>query len=178
VEQKAPNELIGGEGHHLLLAAVAVVLVAELHLTIFDVQKTIVGNGDAMSVASDVVEYLLGPGKGGFGRPLYVLIPRTIVLRMRTHFKGSLEFAYPLFFMVLGPTLRRTSALVTEWSQKLWPPRQVKLLTNKRDRLVVSSPEKAGVGVQLPPWPPKSLSFNNLPIIINPIHRAAILVNR
>ncbi len=55
------------EGHHLLLAAVAIVLVAELHLTIFDVQKTIVGNGDAMSVASDVVEYLLGPGKGGFG---------------------------------------------------------------------------------------------------------------
>ena len=31
-------------------------------------------------------------------------------------------------------------------------------------------------GVQLPPWPPKSLNFNTLPIIINLIHRSNILL--
>jgi hypothetical protein len=31
-------------------------------------------------------------------------------------------------------------------------------------------------GVQLPPWSPKSLNFNTLPIIINRIHRSNILL--
>ena len=29
-------------------------------------------------------------------------------------------------------------------------------------------------GVQLPPWPPKSLIFNNLQTILNPVHRADV----
>src|SRR5882762_7591254 len=67
MEQKAPNELIGCQGHHFLLIVVAIISVAELHLTIFDIQQAMVGDGDAVSVASHVVEYLLGPGKGWFG---------------------------------------------------------------------------------------------------------------
>ena len=67
VEQKAPNELICRQGHGFLLVVIAIVLVAELHLTIFDIEQAVVGDGDAMSVASHVVEYLLGPGKGWFG---------------------------------------------------------------------------------------------------------------
>jgi hypothetical protein len=66
MEQKA-NELIGGQGHYFLLAVVAIVLVAELHLTIFDIQQAVVGDGDTMSIASHVIEYLLGPGKGWLG---------------------------------------------------------------------------------------------------------------
>src|SRR5262249_62218938 len=65
--QKAPNELISGQGHHFVLVVVAIVLVAELHLTIFDVQQAIVGNGDTVSVASYVVEHLFGSGEGWFG---------------------------------------------------------------------------------------------------------------
>jgi hypothetical protein len=67
VKQKPPNELIGGQGHHLLLAVMAIVLVTELHLTVFNVEEAIIGYGDTMSVASDIVEYLLGPGKGWLG---------------------------------------------------------------------------------------------------------------
>src|SRR5205814_10594092 len=67
VEQRGRNERFSRDGQQLMLAVVGIVLVAELHLTIFDVQKTIVGDGDGMSVASDVVEDLLGSGKGWFG---------------------------------------------------------------------------------------------------------------
>jgi hypothetical protein len=45
----------------------AIVLVTELHLTVFNVEEAIIGYGDTMSVASDIVEYLLGPGKGWLG---------------------------------------------------------------------------------------------------------------
>src|SRR5260370_15349678 len=67
VEQKAANEVIGRQGHGFLLVVIAIVLVAELHLTLFDIQQAVVGDGDAMSVASHVVEYLLGSGKWWFG---------------------------------------------------------------------------------------------------------------
>jgi hypothetical protein len=46
------------------------------------------------------------------------------------------------------PMIRRTSALVTQWSQNCGH------------------------------WPPKSFTFNDLPIILDPIHRADILVNQ
>src|ERR1700677_3639873 len=55
VEQKAANELIGRQGHSFLLVVIAIVLVAELHLTIFNIQQAVVGDGDAVSVASHVV---------------------------------------------------------------------------------------------------------------------------
>ena len=66
MEQKAPNELIGCQSHHFLLVVVAIVLVTELHLTIFDVEQAIVRYGDAVRVASHVIEYWLGPSKGWF----------------------------------------------------------------------------------------------------------------
>jgi hypothetical protein len=41
---------------------------------------------------------------------------------------------------------------------------EVKLLKDSRDKLVVRSPEKAGVGVQLRPWPPYSKGlWNSIP---------------
>ena len=67
MKKKPPNELIGCQGHHFLLVIVAIVLVAELHLAIFDVEQAIVRYGDAVSIASHVVEYLLGSSKGRFG---------------------------------------------------------------------------------------------------------------
>jgi hypothetical protein len=67
VEQEATNELVGRQGHGFLLAVLAIVLVAELHLAVFDIQQAVVGDGDAVGVASQVVENLLGPGKGSFG---------------------------------------------------------------------------------------------------------------
>jgi len=45
----------------------SVSVIAELHLAIFDIQQAMVGNGNAVSIASHVVEYLLGSSKGWFG---------------------------------------------------------------------------------------------------------------
>ena len=61
---------------------------------------------------------------------------------------------------------------------KLGPLCIVKLLNNQADKLVVRSPEKAGVGGSTPSLATKSLVFNSLTLILNPIHRADILVNR
>jgi hypothetical protein len=38
-----------------------------LHLAVFDIQQAMVGDGDAVSVAAHIVEYLLGSSKGWFG---------------------------------------------------------------------------------------------------------------
>ncbi len=57
---------------------------------------------------------------------------------------------------------------------KLGPLCRVKLLRNNGVRLVVRSPEKAGVGGSTPSLAPKSLTFNDLPLILNPIHRVDI----
>ena len=53
----------------------------------------------------------------------------------------------------------------------LSPVKSLKILVN-------ASLKRLASGVQLPPWPPKSFTFNNLHIILNSIHRADILVSR
>jgi hypothetical protein len=67
VEQESPNELLGGEGHDLLLMVVAIVPPLELDLPVFDIYDALIGNRDPMGVAADVVHYLLGAGEGCFG---------------------------------------------------------------------------------------------------------------
>jgi hypothetical protein len=36
-------------------------------LTSFDVEQTVVRNGDAMSVSADIIEHLFGTGEGALG---------------------------------------------------------------------------------------------------------------
>src|SRR5579863_10249589 len=67
VEEKSPNEFLGGECHGFLLALVSIVLPSETYLTVFDVQQAIVRDCHTMGVASDVVQHLLRSGKGPFG---------------------------------------------------------------------------------------------------------------
>ena len=45
----------------------AVILVAEADLAVVDVEQSLVGDGDAMGVAADVVEDLLGTRERRFG---------------------------------------------------------------------------------------------------------------
>jgi hypothetical protein len=60
VDQEPSQELIGRNGHHLLLAAVGVVLPAEGDAILLAGNEAMVGDGDAVCVASKVVKDMLG----------------------------------------------------------------------------------------------------------------------
>lgn len=68
VQQEAANELVGRNGHDLLPIAVPVVLPAETHGVVLDVDEAVVGDGNAVRIAPDIVEYLGGPAKGGLAK--------------------------------------------------------------------------------------------------------------
>jgi len=67
VQQEPPHELIGGERHHLGLAVVAVVFPGEADLTIVEPPQPAVGDGDAMGVAAQIGQHLLGAGERTLG---------------------------------------------------------------------------------------------------------------
>ena len=56
VDEEASQELIRGNGHDLLLAAVGIVSPAERDAIVFQGHEAMVGNGDAVGVAGQVVE--------------------------------------------------------------------------------------------------------------------------
>jgi hypothetical protein len=63
MEHETAQELFGGECHLALLTAVGVVLPPEADLSISDRQKPMVGDGDAVGVARQVVQYILWAAK-------------------------------------------------------------------------------------------------------------------
>lgn len=67
MEQEPANELFGGEGHRAETIAVAVVFPAKANFAVVDGEQTIVGYGDAMGIAADIVEDLFGSGERRLG---------------------------------------------------------------------------------------------------------------
>ena len=65
VQQKAADELVGGESHALLSVAVAIVFPAEADPAFLDGKKAVVGESDAMGVSRDISQNLFGAGEGG-----------------------------------------------------------------------------------------------------------------
>ncbi len=63
--QEATDELVGRERHDLGPAVLAIVLPGKADLTIVKADQAAVGDGNAMGVAAEVAEHLLGPGEGG-----------------------------------------------------------------------------------------------------------------
>ena len=64
MEEESPHELGGIQAHELGLVAVGAVFPSEGHLTLLHGDQTLVGDGDPIAIAPEVVEDLLGPGKG------------------------------------------------------------------------------------------------------------------
>src|ERR1700722_17943610 len=58
MDQKAPDELLTREGHYLLAVVISVILPAEADLVAIHGHQSVVRDGDAISVAPDVVENL------------------------------------------------------------------------------------------------------------------------
>ena len=50
MKEKAAQELVAGDGHHLLLASVSVVLAAEGDATVLEREEAMVGDGDPVRV--------------------------------------------------------------------------------------------------------------------------------
>ena len=67
MEQEPSQKLLGGHGHQPLLAFVGIVFPAESDLAIGKVHDPVVGNGDAMRVAGQIVEDMFGSSEWPFG---------------------------------------------------------------------------------------------------------------
>src|SRR5258708_32910908 len=75
VLQEPSDELVGREGHHLLLLPVAVMLPLEGYPGIFKCQQTPIGNSPPMSVTGQIYQPLVRSAKGGLrlNHPLVLL---------------------------------------------------------------------------------------------------------
>jgi len=67
VDQESAQELICGDGHDLLLAAVRIVFPAKRDSIILECNQSMVGDGDAVRIASEIVQNMLGTAEGWLG---------------------------------------------------------------------------------------------------------------
>ena len=67
VKKKSAQELMGGNGHDLLFAVVSIVSPTERDATVPERHEPVVGDGDAMGVASQIVENVFGAAEGRLG---------------------------------------------------------------------------------------------------------------
>jgi len=67
VEQEPPQKFLGRHRHQALLALVGIVFPAKSDLAVGKVHDPVVGDADAMGVAGQVVEDVLGTSEGPLG---------------------------------------------------------------------------------------------------------------
>ena len=67
MKQEAAQELMGGDGHDLLLAAVGVISPEKRDPAIAKSDQAMVGNGNAMGVSSQIVQHEIGSAEGRLG---------------------------------------------------------------------------------------------------------------
>jgi hypothetical protein len=67
MKKESAQELICGNGHDLLFAAMGIVSPAEGDAIILEGHETVVGDGDAMGVAGQIVENVFGAAEGRLG---------------------------------------------------------------------------------------------------------------
>ena len=75
VDEEAAQELMSGNCHDLLLAAVGIVSPAEGDAIALKSHEAMVGNGDAVGVAGQVVENMFGAPERRLGINHPVLLP-------------------------------------------------------------------------------------------------------
>lgn len=67
VKQEATEKLITREGHRLLPIVVGRVAPAKGNLAVRECDQAMVGDGDAMSVAAEILQHIFGSAEGWFG---------------------------------------------------------------------------------------------------------------
>jgi len=58
---------VGGEGHRPVLITVCIILPAEGNLVALEGQEAVVGDGNAMGVAGEIAEHMMGAAEGWLG---------------------------------------------------------------------------------------------------------------
>ena len=67
MEQKPAQKFLGVDGHQSLLAAVRIIFPAKRHLTIGNIDNPVIGDGDTMRVAGQIMENMFGSSEWPFG---------------------------------------------------------------------------------------------------------------
>lgn len=67
VQQESSQELVNGQCHLALLVAVRVILPAERNVAIGKVKQAVIGNRDAVRIASQIMQDMLWPSEGPLG---------------------------------------------------------------------------------------------------------------
>jgi hypothetical protein len=67
MQQERSQELLGGERHPPLLIPVRIIFPAEGNLVLVEGDETVVGNGHAMGVASEIAQHMMGTAERWLG---------------------------------------------------------------------------------------------------------------
>jgi len=67
MEKEAPQKLLGREGHLSLLIVVCIIFPAEGDLIVLEGHQTVVGDGNAMSIAGKITQHMMGTAEGALG---------------------------------------------------------------------------------------------------------------
>jgi len=67
MKQEATEKLITGNGHHFLPIVVGRVTPAKGNLALRECDQTMVGDGDAVSIAAEILQHVLGSAEGWLG---------------------------------------------------------------------------------------------------------------
>jgi hypothetical protein len=66
MKQEAAQEFLRRKGHHSLVISVGIIL-AKGDLVVFEGDQAMIGDGDAMSVAAEITEDVMGTAERWFG---------------------------------------------------------------------------------------------------------------
>ena len=65
--EKPTQKLLMAKGHHAALAAMGIILPAKRYVSVGHLYKPMVGDCDAMGVASQIMQHMLGAAEGWLG---------------------------------------------------------------------------------------------------------------
>jgi hypothetical protein len=67
MQQEAPEELLAGQGHCLLLIIVRIILPAKGHFAVGRIELAVIGDGDAVRIARQIMQDVLRPAEWWLG---------------------------------------------------------------------------------------------------------------
>ena len=128
MQQETPEKLISAECHFSFLVAVCVVLPPECDLIIFKGQQPMVGDGDPVRIARQVVQHVLGSAEGTF-RVDDPVLPEQLSEELGEHFRlcDRRECTVELKFLPAEEILQRGMEFPAEylaehpdWQEEAW----------------------------------------------------------